>query len=143
MTTNNGLWGQFSDFTSQHKGLSIGMGIAGIASGIGSILIANSVKSSTKTSISQMKENAKVGSKQVADLMSNNALTYLKNGVGLSGSAIAVINQNAEEGMSQIENELSYTRKQLRDNLNSIRNQSFMSFVSTMSNIGMMFGTNK
>lgn len=143
MTTNNGLWGQFSDFTSQHKGLSIGMGIAGIASGIGSILIANSVKSSTKTTISQMKENAKVGSKQVADLMSNNALTYLKNGVGLSGSAIAVINQNAEEGMSQIENELSYTRKQLRDNLNSIRNQSFMSFVSTMSNIGMMFGTNK
>lgn len=143
MTTNNGLWGQFSDFTSQHKGLSIGMGIAGIASGIGSILIANSVKSSTKTAISQMKENAKVGSKQVADLMSNNALTYLKNGVGLSGSAITVINQNAEEGMSQIENELSYTRKQLRDNLNSIRNQSFMSFVSTMSNIGMMFGTNK
>ena len=27
MTTNNGLWGQFSDFTSQNKGLSIGMGV--------------------------------------------------------------------------------------------------------------------
>lgn len=133
MSENSKLWNNNSNISNQQ---AFGLGMAGIGSIVGNILMVNSIRHNTSSALSQMRENAKTNSKQVTDLMSNNALSYLKNGVGLSGSALSVINQNAERGLSQIENELSYSRKQLRDNLNSVRNQTFMSLISSASNIG-------
>ncbi|MBO4516732.1 hypothetical protein J5751_04880 [bacterium] len=140
MAINENLWGKFNTWAKDNKGLAFSFGLSSIATGIGSIMMANAMKSNVSSSIAQMKENAKINAENVSNLMSNNALSYLKNGVGISGSALEVINQNATNGMERIENELSYERAQLRDSIRSVRNQSFMSLASTFTNIGFMFG---
>lgn len=105
---------------------------------VGSYLAVNAMKQQSRLARQQMVDNAEYQTKQVNKLLSNNALSYLKNGVGISGSALDVINQNAYEGYTEIANNLAYQRKQIQNSLKSYRNQQIMGMVQLGAQVAGM-----
>ena len=140
MVKSNSLWGQINNSLNSNKGIAYSMGLTGLIGGIGAIMGANALKSSIRSTMGQIKANADYEGNEVAKLMSNNALSYLKNGVGISGSALEVIRQNQENGLKAIRNELQYSRRQAIDNINQIRNQAILGLGNTIANWGMLWG---
>lgn len=133
---NSKLFGNYGNNNSTKVKAAISL--AALSYGVGQVIMANSIKHSSMSARNQMKSNAEYQTRQVSNIMGNNALNYLKSGVGISGSALAVISQNQKNGLANIQNELSYQREQIRDNLTQVRNQSILGLLSTATNIAFM-----
>ena len=104
---------------------------------VGNIFQTAGLDTMYKSTRKQMVENAKYQAKEVADVMGSNALNYLKSGVGMSGSALEVINQNAENGYSNIQKQLQYTTDTMKQQLKSFRNQMIISSIGNIANLAI------
>lgn len=129
-------------FASGSKGTA-SAGTNAFFNSVSNIFQTAGLNSMYKSARKQMVENATYQAKEVADVIGSNALNYLKSGVGISGSALEVINQNAENGYSNIQKQLQYTTDTLRQQLKSFRNQVIISSIGSIANVATGSGGGK
>ena len=127
-----------SSFFSGSNGIAWGGAIDMANIGLSTLFNFSQAKRQAKALMKQTKNNVEYKGDQVRSLMSNQALTYLKNGVGMSGSVLDVINTTGKEGMKEISNMLSYTTSQIKDSYRQLRNQTISNVISS----GIRTGTN-
>ena len=114
------------------------------AIGLQTYFAFSAAKAQNKALMQNAANQAEAQRKQITKLMGQQTLSYLKSGIGISGSALDVIETTGKEGLKDISNQLDYTVSQIKDNLRGIRNQAISSVIGSAIQTGVgMYASNE
>jgi hypothetical protein len=82
----------------------------------------------------QLGINLETKTKSFNKVLGNQAMSYVKSGVGVSGSALDVINYSRNEMFKELLNDVDYGKAYLKDNILTARNKAISSVMTSEVN---------